>query len=242
MAPIAASCAALNDRVRSVTSAGGVVAVCAWTTGGTMTRVAAKTSHLLLIMDAFSSVVYEPQLRCRRWGHAPLRSLLEGVGQLEEARFAASHASEADAVGCRPGVERLRERRRRAVGDHPEWHNHSWVSRLRGEGGAGCRGEQQRIELMHLHRRIDPIGAGELDVLGPISLVARPIGLEVHLVRVVELRLAVLDRAASRMRQVEVPELGQRLNRGVRSERGQPSVEVALHPVLEYNRTVGIFL
>src|SRR5262245_30253412 len=215
MAPIAASCAALNDRVRSVTSAGGVVAVCAWTTGGTMTRVAAKTSHVLFIMDSSSSVVYEPKLRCRRWRHAPLRSLLEGVGQLEEARLAASHASKADAVGRRPGIERLRERRRRAVGDHPEWHDHRWVSRLRGEGGAGSCGEQQRIELLHLHRRIDPIGAGELDILGPISLVTLPIGIEVHLVRVVELRLAVLDGAASRTRQVEVPKLGQRLDRGV---------------------------
>src|SRR5215831_4754820 len=46
-APIAASCAALNDRVRSVTSAGKVAAVCAWATGGTRARVAAKTSHLL---------------------------------------------------------------------------------------------------------------------------------------------------------------------------------------------------
>src|SRR5215831_10624353 len=49
-APIATSCAALNDRVRSVTSAGGVAAVCAWATGDTMARAAAKTSHLLLVM------------------------------------------------------------------------------------------------------------------------------------------------------------------------------------------------
>src|SRR5262245_21382390 len=111
-----------------------------------MTRVAAKTSHLLLIMDASSSVVYEPQLRCRRRGHAPLRGLLEGVGQLEDARLTASQASEADAVGGRPGIERLRERRCRAVRGHPERHDYSWVSRLRGEGGAGSRGEQQRIE------------------------------------------------------------------------------------------------
>src|SRR5215468_7543371 len=65
-APIAASCAALNDRVRSVTSAGGVAAVCAWATGDTMARVAAKTSHLLLVMGS-SSVVCKPTNSRRRW-------------------------------------------------------------------------------------------------------------------------------------------------------------------------------
>src|SRR5215218_5556008 len=59
-------------------------------------------------------------LRCRRWGHAPLRGLLKGIGQLEEARLAASHAGEADAIRGRLGVERLREWRCWAVRDHPE--------------------------------------------------------------------------------------------------------------------------
>src|SRR5207245_10504531 len=47
---------ALNDRVRSVTSAGGVAAVCAWATGGTRARVAARTNHLLLVIG--SSLFY----------------------------------------------------------------------------------------------------------------------------------------------------------------------------------------
>ena len=51
-------------RVRSVTSAGGGVAVWAWARGGTRSRVAATTSHVLLVMGS-SFVVYEPiGMRC----------------------------------------------------------------------------------------------------------------------------------------------------------------------------------
>src|SRR5262245_60121400 len=107
-----------------------------------MTRVATKTSHLLLVIDSSSSLMYEPQLRCRRWGHAPLRGLLKGVGQLEEARLAARHAGEADAIRGRLGVERLRERRCWAVRDHPERHDHGGIPRLRGECCAAARWKQ----------------------------------------------------------------------------------------------------
>src|SRR5262249_10984117 len=56
---------------------------------------------------------------------------------------------------------------------------------------------------------------------------------EIHLVRVVELILTILDGAPRRVSRVERSELRERLDRRAGPERGKPCVEVALHPVLE---------
>ena len=95
------------------------------------------------------------------------------------------------------------------------------------------RREQDRVELFRRHDLVDPVRRRQRDILRAIELVTAAIGLDVHLVGNVELRLPVLERVRLRMRQVPVAQLGQRLHRRGGAEARKPLVEIALHAVLE---------
>src|SRR5262245_58105241 len=90
---------------------------------------------------------------------------------------------------------------------------------------------------MFLHHRVDAVCRREPQVFFSIGSVARGVSFNIHLVRDVQQRLAVLDRARSLMRDVPLSQFSERLHRRRRSERLQPVVEVPLHSVFENNRT-----
>src|SRR5262249_38369054 len=170
-----------------------------------------------------------------------------------QLRLAARHAAEADAVWLRLRVESGWERRvvgsarRRAatagsgsgsVGYEPERDDHRGITRLRGNRRTVRRGEENRVEPLGLH---DPVHAGRAaqpHVLRAIGLVSRAILLEVHLVRDVEVRLAVLDRTGLLMGGIPGDQIFQRFQRRSRTEAVEPLVEVALHSVFEVDRAV----
>ena len=66
---------------------------------------------------------------------------------------------------------------------------------------------------MRLEGGIDPVGGREHDVLAAIGLVAGAVALDVHLVGNVEQGLAVLDGTGALVRDVPLPEFGERLDR-----------------------------
>ena len=71
----------------------------------------------------------------------------------------------------------------------------------------------QRVEAVLFQGRVDAVRSTQPHVARAVPLVALAIGRHVHLVGVVELRLAVLQRPLARVRTVPGPQLGERLHR-----------------------------
>ena len=169
-------------------------------------------------------------MRRGSWQAVPVKLTPKGEG------LGSKPAGNGAAFGAAAGG-RCRWRR---VGHERERHDDGRVTGLGRKRRAGAAWEQQRVELVRGHHLGDAVRPAEPHVLGAIGFPARAIGLDVHLVRDVELRLPVLDCRARRVREVERAQLGERLHRRRRPERRQPGVEVALHPVLEHHRAVRV--
>ena len=115
-----------------------------------------------------------------------------------QPRLAARHAGEAHAERRRLRVEAVRKRRRRRVRHQAERHDHRRIAglarRCRRRSRPGNSSASSCCAFITSSMPCVPPRAMSLRAIG---LVARAVGLDVHLVRDVELRLPVLDRAGA---------------------------------------------
>src|SRR5438128_894654 len=77
-------------------------------------------------------------------------------------------------------------------------------------------------------------------VIRAIRFVARAVGLHVHLVGDVEIRLAKLDGARFLVVAIPLTQLRKRFHRRRGSKGREPMIEIALHTVLEDDGTIGV--
>ena len=101
------------------------------------------------------------------------------------------------------------KRRSRRIGDQAERYHHGWITGARRDGGAAGAGKEQRVEAIGGHDSIDAVGCGKTNVFRAVGFIAGAVALHVHLVRDVEVCLAVLE--CSGLLVLDVP------SRGVRS-------------------------
>src|SRR5277367_3945091 len=100
---------------------------------------------------------YQPSRRAGRRNTA-LGGLLERIPELDQAWLTARHPSEAHAerrwLRIEPFRKRLLERR---IGNQAERYDHGGISRLGGDAGAVGGREQQRVQVVRLHRGVDTV-------------------------------------------------------------------------------------
>ena len=77
---------------------------------------------------------------------------------------------------------------------------------------------------------------GQKQILRAICLIARAISRDIHLIRDVELRLAVFEGAGIFVCQIPVAQLRQRFHRCGGPETREPLVEIAFHSIFEDHR------
>ena len=119
--------------------------------------------------------------------------------------------------------------------------NHGWISCFGRDGSAACARKDERVQIVFLQSAVNSLGSGQPYILCSVRFVASAVGLEIHLVGDVQLRLAVLDGAGIGMSQVEFAKLGERFYRGRGAKRIQPLIEIALHSILKNHGAVRIF-
>jgi hypothetical protein len=150
---------------------------------------------------------------CRR-RNALLRRLLERVGNLDQLRLAALSADEShpERRGLRveSGREGLLLRR---IRHHAERHGDDRITRARRDAGARSSGRDERIELIRLQHAVDALIAAQAAILRIVGVNARLVGDQIDLVRDLEARLAVLDRAGLCVRAIPFDVFGQRFHR-----------------------------
>src|SRR5580692_11069118 len=81
----------------------------------------------------------------RRRRHAPLARVLKSISKLDKPRLAARGPREAYAERRRFGIESVRKRRRRLIGNHSERDDDRRISRFCRNGRAGRARKHQRI-------------------------------------------------------------------------------------------------
>src|SRR5690606_25713892 len=131
------------------------------------------------------------------------------IRQLEQAWLAAGAAREAHAEGARPRAESLRH-----VGigrrlDESERYDDGRISRPRGDPRAAGPGEEEGVEVVLRHGRIDTELAIQPEVAGAVGFVFGTGRLEIQRIRLVEVGLLVLHRPGRPVREVPLAELGQ---------------------------------